>query len=147
YNNYLPEHIIELEVIETPAPDYDVDTQRRIKLDYLVDVDNKTYTAQWQVIDLTQEEIELRQAQKDWLYPLYQFRLRVPTALGEQYPSIYAHFMLQKLPIVYITDDDTIVDVYINTILPHHSSLLQELQDVVEIHDRPKILDNEEMII
>lgn len=128
--------VIELEVIHTPAPPFNHLTHRLINDNYKRVEDN--WVRQWRVEPLSDYEIALR----DWKHLDYQFRLRVPRHLGEEYPGLYAHFKLFNLPIEDYTAQ--IVDVYINTILQHHSNLLQSLQNVVEVHSRPEILTPDE---
>jgi hypothetical protein len=133
YPHYLPDHIIQLEVINNPMPEIDNNTHKATMTPYKREGD--TWVNGWVVEPLTEYELAVR----DWKFIEYKFRIRVPRALGEAYPGLYAHFQLNRLPIEDYTDD--IVDVYINTILGHHSDLLEVLQNVVEVHARPAILE------
>lgn len=65
YGNYmvdgqagaLPEYLVELEVIETTPPEYDTATEIAFS-EFAVDLENKTYTLEWDVRDLTESELK-----------------------------------------------------------------------------------------
>jgi hypothetical protein len=131
------EDMIVLEVVDTPVPeDYDEDIHHaHYEYKHIED----KWEGTWTITDKTLYEIEYTAAIKDWKHPEYEFRMRVPKELGETYPSLYAHIMLEKLPIEDYVEG--MVDVYINTILPRHFDLLEFLQEYIEIHNRPTILE------
>ena len=49
----------ELEVVNLPAPEHDKNTHKAVQLPYVADVENKTYTKQWDIVPLTEQEIQL----------------------------------------------------------------------------------------
>ena len=138
----LPEHYILLQVIDTPAPEYNTALQVATS-QYQVDLEALTYTKVWTVRDKTEQELQLEQAQKDWTHTEYQFRIECPKQLGEAYPALYVHFVLNKLPIETSPYNDNIIHIYCSTILPHHSELLNQLGDIVSVSSKPEILINE----
>lgn len=122
---------IEIPLIEHAKPEHSI-------YQYLVlryELKDMQYHQIWEVADKTDYEIALL----DWLFPEYEFRLRGPKILGQKYPNIYVHILLEPLPIVPAPGDD-FVDVYINTVLPEHGEILRLEQDIVEIHSRPVML-------
>jgi hypothetical protein len=126
----------EIPMIDTEPLPFDPATQRLINEGYVVE--NNQYVRKWRIDQLSEREL----AEREWKHSEYQFRIRAPRQLGEQYPGLYAHFQLNRLPIEDYNAQ--IVDVYINTILQHHETLLQALQNVIEVHARPSILTPDE---
>ena len=54
----LPDHIIEVEIITNGLPSFNYDTQK-ISVEWVLDVENKTYTNVYTITDKTPEEIRL----------------------------------------------------------------------------------------
>ena len=133
----LPEHYIVLEVINNPAPDYNPATHR-LTSEYIVNLEGLQYVRIWTEVAYTPYEIAIR----DWTYPEYEFRIVCPKQLGEQYPAMYVHFKMEELPIEKHPNDDNLRRIYINTILPQHSNLIEQLQEVVDVEPRPELLND-----
>jgi hypothetical protein len=139
----LPDNIIVLDVINTDEPTNDGEYYDRalynVSLTY--EKQDNNWVRTWTVVAKTEDELAREIALKDWLYPEYEYRLRVPKQLGEAYPDIYVHIIMEELPMIKTPSNDNMRDIYINTILNHHGTVLQEVQDVVELHLRPSILN------
>ena len=128
---------IELEIVNLPIPEHDTSTHKAIPLPYVANIEARTYTRQWEIVPLTEQEL----ATREWVYTEYKFRLIVPKQLGEQYPAMYVHFMMEELPIKKHPTDDNLRVIYINTILPQHSGLIESLQEVIDVEARPEVLN------
>ena len=126
----LKEWEVELEVIETPMPPYDYDTQRVINEGYKV-IENK-YVRTWRTEPLTAYEIAIR----DWMHPEYEFRIIAPAELAftDDGPKLKAWFDLNDLPIEKLQTG--MIRVYCNTIL--HPDMLHQYQDFILIENRPE---------
>ena len=94
----LPDGIVELEIIIQEPPEINPETQRLKRLDPVIDTKKKTYTEGWQVIDLTDYEIAMR----DWLHPQHSIRLVSDTelVLTDFGLAIKAWCELHDLPII-----------------------------------------------
>lgn len=127
---------IELERIATDRPVSNPATHK-LTSEWVIDLEGKTYTQVWTETALSEYEIAMR----DWADSTCQFRIVCPKQLGEQYPSIYVHFQMEDLLIEKHPDNEDLRRIYINTILPHHSDLMESLQDVVDVEPRPEVLN------
>ena len=137
---WLPEHIIELEVIDNDTPLYDAETER-ISFEWTVNTEEKTYYKLWTVTNIPQEEIDYNNALKDWPKVSWAKRIIAPVDLAMQDvgAKMYVWFSLMGFPIVRV--DDQTVHLYCNTILPEHQSIVDGLGEMVNIEDRPEILN------
>jgi hypothetical protein len=131
YKHFKPTHIIELEKIDVPRPEIDTNTHKAIMIPYSRVGD--TWTNDWDIQPLSEKEL----AQRDWKHPEYPLRIRVPKQLGEMYPGVYVSFVMDELPIEKVNEQ--LVDIYANTV--QHADVLESVQDLVEIHARPAILE------
>ena len=137
---WTPEHIVELEVFFTDSPEFDPETQTASFV-WEADTEAKTYTRVWTVTDLTQEEIDRRDALETWKYPNWAKRIVAPIALvlDDIGIKMYGWFQLNGFP-VDKSDEET-VHLYCNTILEEHQDIVQALGESIYIEDRPEILD------
>ena len=146
YNDRYPhgklnEGIIELEVIDTPMPPYDHDTQRVVNRGYLL-FEGK-WVRSWEVIPLTDKEI----AAREWGYPQWSMRLRVidePT-LKLQMANVLVYWDEQGF-----TRDvkDGYIRLYCNEVINSHrvwidtaNEWLEQLNEQVYEETRPSILN------
>jgi hypothetical protein len=143
YTGTINEGLREVPYIDTPRPVIDAAIEKAINTGFHYDSETDSYRQVWEVVALSDYEL----AQRDWIYPDYEFRIVCPKQLGEQYPAMYVHFQMEELPIEKHPTDDNLRVIYINTILQQHSDLLQALQDVVDLDSRPSILNPEPEII
>lgn len=136
---WLPQHIIELHVIQSNPPQYDPTTEY-ITDGWDLDLDNKTLTRTYKVLSRTQEEIEFNTALQQWRYPDFAKRIIAPVSLATNDigAKMYVWFKLNDLPVIK-TNENT-VHLYCNTVLPEHQAIVDDLQGIVTIEDRPEIL-------
>ena len=129
----------EIPVIHTPKPtDYDPNFERPKRIGYVVEDDH--YVLKWDIETISQYEI----AKRNWPYVNYSMRLKAPKSLGETYPEMYVNFMLRKLPIVDVPDNNDMVYIYCNEIMDDHIEIMEALQNIVTQENRPEILNPEE---
>jgi hypothetical protein len=69
-----------------------------------------------------------------WHHPSFQKRIVAPVQLVMQYPAIETWFRINDLPIVRI---EGTLYCYCNLILPEHQALVNSLQGIVSIEDKP----------
>lgn len=102
---------IKLQVIRADAPPINPDTQRPQRLHPVIDTEAKTYTESWEVIDLTDYEIAMR----DWDCPECSLRVVADTdlVLTEFGIAMKAWCELNEIPIVKKGDK---VHIYCNEI-------------------------------
>lgn len=90
------EDVVKLQVIkgERPKPS---ETQRLVKLQPVINLAEKTYTEGWEVIDLSEYEI----AMKDWESPAHPIRIIADADMATEDFGIamYTHFNVRQLPI------------------------------------------------
>ena len=134
---------IELEIVTLPIPEHDKNTHKAVPLPYVANIEARTYTRGWEIVPLTEQEL----ATREWVYPNYEFRIVCPKQLGEQYPAMYVHFMMEELPIEKHPTNENLRVIYINTILPQHSDLIMQLQEVVDVEARPEVLNPVDVIL
>ena len=137
----LPEFILELEVVDTPQIEHNPNTHR---LDYTweIDTQNLKRTKVWITNELSQEEKDAQSFYmfyqqlllNGWHHPQFAKRIIAPVDLVMQYPQVETWFRINDLPIVR---EDTTLYCYCNLILPAHQQLVDALQGVVTIKDRP----------
>ena len=138
---WLPEHIVELLVVETDQPGYDKNTQM-ISSHWVADVEEELYTQEWTVHDIPQSEINYNNALQDWPYPLWRKRIVAPIELGmdEIGSRMYVWFQLNRFPINTV---GTNVHLYCNVILPQHQEIIDALAETISVEERPEILTPE----
>jgi hypothetical protein len=71
----------------------------------------------------------------DWHYSNFSKRIVAPLELANQYPQIKVWFDLRNLPIEVVGETAYL---YCNEIDPLHQSLVDSLQGIVTIEDRPE---------
>ncbi len=142
---WLPDHIVELTVVQSEQPDYDPVVQR-VSSQWIIDVEEKTYTQQWTVQDIPQNEINYNNALLNWPYPKWEKRIVAPIqlAMHDVGAKMYVWFQLMGFPVERA--DEQTVHLYCNTILPEHQSIVDELGDAVTIEERPEILSYEDVV-
>jgi hypothetical protein len=128
----LPNNVIELVVVPSAAPSYNEETQR-LTSSWEVNTTTLQYIQSWQVVDKTQYEI----AMEDWKYTEYLKRIIAPKQLlfDDIGIKMYGWFQLNNLPVELI--DDTYIYLWCNEILPEHQAIVDNLQGVIVIQDRP----------
>jgi hypothetical protein len=135
----LPENIIELQVIETPAPQPG-ENHKAILGEWAIDLELKTYTMQWEIVPLTEYEL----AEKEWVHAEYSKRITAPEFLLMQFANVLTHFQAHGLP-TKVTE--TTVQLWCNFIRPEHQSMIDAANNALEgtgmsivINDIPEIL-------
>jgi len=141
----LPNHIIELELINTPAPSVDSMIEKLEMDEWLIDVENKKYIKQWKVVDLTDVEI----AQREWVHPRYAKRLRVidNKALKMQMANVLLYWDEEGMP---RDVKDGYIRLWCQETLSEHQAFidsanewLAQFGEQVHEEDRPEILNFE----
>ena len=140
----IPAHYVIVEVIDTPAPTYDSAIER-LQSEYVLDLDNKTYTLTHEVIQLSEYEIAMR----DWEHPDYEKRIVAPEILLMQFANVLTHFQAHGFP-TKVTD--TKVYLWCNTIRDEHIAMINQANDYLKskgsietVYEelRPKVEDYE----
>ena len=92
------EDVIKLQVIQQERPEINPETQRLKRLDPVIDLNEKTYTEGWEVIDLTDYEIAMR----DWEGGDFPLRIIADAdmATTEFGIAMFTHFNIRQLPIL-----------------------------------------------
>ena len=136
---WTPEHIVELEVIQPEEPAYNPSTQK-IASQWVVDIEEFTYTLEWTVTDKTQAEIDYEAAVVDWIYLEWAKRIVAPIELilDDVGIKMYGWFQLNGFPVEKV--DDTTLHLYCNVILPQHQAIVDGFGEAVTIEDRPQVL-------
>lgn len=131
----LDEGIVELEVIEEPAPVYDPSVQR-LTSEWVVDISKGTYTLKWTVETKTEEEI----IKESWLHPEFEYRIVAPIELimDDIGIKMYGWFNINKLPVEKV--GESVVHLYCNTILPQHQAVIAYLGGVITIEKLSDLL-------
>jgi hypothetical protein len=127
----LPANVIELELTEDPEPSYSGTTQK-LTSQRVIDVTNKKWNLEWTVVDKTEYEIAI----EDWDDTKFSLRIVAPIELimDDIGIKMYGWFQVNKFTIVRKLPH---VRLYCNTILPEHQSILDSLQGVVFVENRP----------
>lgn len=127
----LPNNVIELELTEDPQPSYSAQTQK-LTSQRIVDVINKKWNLEWTVVDKTNYEI----AVEDWDNMSYSLRIVAPIGLIMEDIGIkmYGWFQVNKFTIVRKLPN---VRLYCNSILPEHQAVVDSLQGLIVIENRP----------
>ena len=128
-----------LEHISNERPEYDITTQF-VTYEWLPDYETNKYVQVWTVHELSQEEIELRDAQADWTHPEWAKRIVAPLelALDDMGAKIAIWFQLNGFPVEKV--DDTTLHLYCNVILPQHRAIVDGFGEAITIEDRPQVL-------
>jgi hypothetical protein len=142
---WLPDHIIELLVVQTDQPEYDPKVQR-ISSHWIVDVEEELYTMTWTVVDIPQSEIDYNNAVQDWPHKEWAKRIVAPIdlAMDDVGAKMYVWFTLNGFPVSRAGENT--VHLYCNTILPQHQAIVDSLGEIVTIEDRPEILTPENIV-
>ena len=129
----IPAHYIIVQVIDTPAPPYDSAIER-LKSEYVLDLEAKTYTLTHEIIQLSDYEIAMR----DWLHPHRNFKIKAPKHYARTMPEMVAWFQINNFEID-TESDNYFAYIYINEVLEQDEQLLQLPE--IEIFEKPKIQD------
>jgi len=127
----LPEGTVELVVVDVPPPQYDAATQKLSSI-WQVDLQTNEYRRIWTVTNKTQSEI----AMQNWKHSQYLKRIIAPKGLlfDDIGIQMYGWFQLNNLPVELI---DNNIYLWCNEILPEHQAIVDNLQGVIVIQDRP----------
>ena len=127
--------LYELDLIQQERPEINPETQRLKRLDPVIDLNEKTYTEDWQVIDLTPYEI----AMKDWEGGDLQIKIVAPIQLilDDFGVKMKGWFELRGLPVIAKGE---FVHLYCNELQPQFTDIVDNLasQGIIEIIERPK---------
>lgn len=88
------------------------------------------------VIEKKQSEIDYEAAIGGWHHPEFEKRIVAPALLVNEFPAIGVHMIVNKLPIEPSTDGNTLY-LYMDLIRPEHQALVDSLQGVLMVEDRP----------
>ena len=122
----LPHNVIELNVINTPRPQYNPKLQK-------LNTRWEKQLSDWVEVHTVINKTELELQQEDWKHHSFSKRIIAPIELANQYPQIKVWFDLKGFPIEVV---DNLVHLYCNTIEPSHQQLVDSL-DVITIEERP----------
>lgn len=141
----LPNDIIQLLVVDTPQPVLNqTETIGEPRWSWDVELTNLTYTKQWNIVNLSNEEIALQ----DWKHPERPKRIIVdrgitnPTHPMSGVASLFfTYFETHKHPMEHINDK---IHVYLNSI--NHVSEFQAMEQagVATLENIPSILNPQE---
>jgi hypothetical protein len=143
YKHFKPTHIIELEVVNTPAPTYDTNTHKAIMIPYSRVGD--TWVNGWDVIELSEQEL----AERDWGQPDWPVRLRViaDKGLKLQMGNVLSYWDDEGMP---RDEKNGFIRLWCREVLPAHNAFITAVNDQlaafgeqVYIEDRPVILNPE----
>jgi hypothetical protein len=89
----------------------------------------------WKFLAPTDDN-ELNYTEDDWNYPNYAKRIIAPLSLilDDTGIKMYGWFQINGFPVV---KRNTSAYLYCNTILPEHQQIVDQLQGVITIEDRP----------
>ena len=136
---------IELEIVNLPIPEHDTSTHRAVALDYVIDVEARTYTRGWDIVALTEQEL----ATREWVYPQWAKRLRVlnEPALKMQMANVLTYWDDEGFP---RDTHNGYIRLWCNEVLPSHrvfidtaNEWLAQFGEQVHEEDRPEILNTE----
>jgi len=127
----LPENIVELVHTEDPIPDYNPSTQKLLSA-WIVDLNAKEYRLSYWVENKTALEIAL----DGWHHLNYAKRIIAPVQLvmDDIGVKFHAWFTVHGYPIERVGEQ---LYCYCNTIAPEHQAVVDSLQEVITIEDRP----------
>ena len=128
---WLPEELVELVLIPTDPPEYDSGLEYLRDI-WTVNLENNTYEQSYEVFPYTEQEIAMR----GWHHPEFEQRIVAPDSLVNDYPAIGVHMIINKLPIEP-SEDGNLLYLYMDFIRPEHQALVDSLQGVLMIEDRP----------
>ena len=82
------------------------------------------------------DENDINYTTDDWSYPNFEKRIIAPTSLimADIGVKMFGWFQINGLPTVTKNDN---VYLYCNTILPEHQQVVDDLQGVISVEDRP----------
>ena len=128
---WLPENMVELIITYMQQPTYNVETEY-LEAKTEVDLENNMLIRGWEIKQYSAYEIAMR----SWHRPEYSKRIIAPAQLINDYPEIGLHMLVNKLPIEP-SDDGESVFLYMNIIRPEHQSLVDSLNGIIVVEDRP----------
>ena len=136
YPDYLPDHIIQLEVINTPMPAYDHTTHKATMTAYQRVGD--TWVNGWVVEPLTEYELAVR----DWADLSSAMRIVAPIqlVLDDFGNKMETWFRITDL---HIEKKDGMIRVYCSKILDEHQAIYDQFVGVITVEQRPEILNPE----
>ncbi len=131
---------VQLEVVEVEKPEYNSELQK-ISMEYDISINegehdltgiNGTATEVWTLIEKTAYEI----AMEEWHHPDWCKRIIAPAALvmDDVGVKMLGWWQIMGFPIEREGDN---VHLYCNQILPQHQAVVDSLQGVITIEDRP----------
>ena len=128
-------NILHLEYVINPMPAYDMETHR---IETSFEVIGDTYAQTWQVIELTPQELHLR----NWDEPNYEIRILASKDLvfDDIGSKMFAWFNLNGLPIKDKDKDSCYL--YCNKILEKHEPLITHLYNDITIEFKKPYLKN-----
>jgi hypothetical protein len=124
----LHEGIAELQYISS-QPSFNPATHKADS-NFVVDLVAKTYTQVWSIVPKSAYDFAI----EAWHYPAFAKRIIAPVELVMQYPQVETWFRLNELPILR---ENATLFCYCNVILPAHQQLVDALQGIVTIENRP----------
>jgi hypothetical protein len=128
--------IIELELYTEPQPLYNKELEYLSKVEY-ASIPERRWITSWEIVPLPIES-EYEVAIKNWIYLKYSKRIIAPIGLVMEDVGIkmLGWFQVNQLPVVKMGTDS--VALYCNEILPQHQNLVDSLQGIITIEDRPE---------
>lgn len=128
----LPQNIVELLIIDTPLPLYDINKEK-IESEWQIDLEKKQYINNHTVRNLSQYEIDI----KDWPHPDFSKRIIAPKQLifDDTGIKMLGWFQVNGLPI-----ESRLVDIrlYCTVILPQHEAGVDAYKGIITIENRPE---------
>ncbi len=124
---WLPDYMIQLELIEDKPPAIDT-FYHILSFTWEADLQNKQYKKVWTSREKTPHELWLDQ----WTHPQFSMRMIVPKSLLSEYPHIAMQLLIRQLPIQENVFTQEYI-VYMNTIMPEHESLVDELGNTLVV--------------
>ena len=134
YKQFLPSHIIQLEVITIPMPPYDNTTHKATMTPYKRVGD--TWVNGWVVEELSEKELAVR----DWADLNSAMRIVAPIqlVLDDFGNKMETWFRITDL---MIEKKDGMIRVYCNKILPEHQAIYDMYVGIITVENRPAILN------
>jgi hypothetical protein len=88
----------------------------------------------WKFLNRVDNELNYEYSETGWHYPQFSKRIIAPLQLIFEYVSFEVWFRVNNLPIKKV---DQSLYCYCNEILPEHQTLVDSLNGVITIEDRP----------
>jgi hypothetical protein len=124
-------HVL-LEIVNIPPENYDKKTHQVIEGAWIIDLEARTYTKQYSVVEKTTYEL----AVEDWKHMDYTLRIVAPVGLVMDDLGIKFHawFTVRGYPIERVGEQ---LYCYCHTIAPEHQYAVDTFQGLITIEDRP----------